>query len=333
MKKSLKIILTIILLLALLLPITYSYAIAKEEPSEKQFFEISNLEVTKSEKVEMIFNLDVIQYKEFIFELQSNEDIENVEISQNDNVSAEKNNNEIIMEINKENTNVNTINLYYSIPENKKVGDTIKFVATITNITKDKSEETELDQTKQETQSIELEVKIIEEKPEESKDENKGDVKTDKKEEQQIPNIDENKINDKQEITQSQNQIKNNVISTNQTGAIQNMSTSNSNSSKSNNSQTVNVTYNGSDNNYLSELSVGGYTLNKDFSKENTTYFITVENEIENLDISAVVEDDTATRCIYGNENLTEGTNKILISVTAENGNVRNYRIYVTRNS
>ena len=110
-----------------------------------------------------------------------------------------------------------------------------------------------------------------------------------------------------------------------------NMSTSNLKNNMSSNTQTVNVTYNGSDNNYLSELSVDGYTLNKEFSKENSTYFLTVENEIESLDVLAVVEDDTATKCIYGNENLKEGTNKILISVTAENGNVRNYRIYVTK--
>lgn len=318
MKKSLKIILIIILLIALLLPIRYSYAIVKKEPSlkEKQFFEISNLEVAKSDKIEMILNLDAITYNEFIFELQSNENIENVEISQDNNVETEKNNNEIIMEINKENTNVNTINLYYLIPENKQVGDTIKFVATITNTTNDETKETEAGQDEQEKQSIELEVKIIEKKDEETK------------EELQI-NENENRANNKQGTEQSQ--IKNDVIYTNKTETMPNMSTSNLKNNMSSNTQTVNVTYNGSDNNYLSELSVDGYTLNKEFSKENSTYFLTVENEIESLDVLAVVEDDTATKCIYGNENLKEGTNKILISVTAENGNVRNYRIYVTK--
>ena len=96
---------------------------------------------------------------------------------------------------------------------------------------------------------------------------------------------------------------------------------------------TQKVTYNGSDNNYLKKLVVSNYELNREFSKENTTYFVTIENDINKLNIKATAQDEDAIVCVYGNENLKEGTNKILISVTAENGNVRNYRIYVTKNS
>ena len=93
----------------------------------------------------------------------------------------------------------------------------------------------------------------------------------------------------------------------------------------------VAATYNGSDNCYLSELSVSSYELNKTFSKESTTYFITVGEDVDSIDITATAEDDEATICIYGSDSLTTGANKVLITVTAENGNTRTYRIYVTK--
>ena len=377
MKKNLKLVFIIILIFVLLIPITYSYALSIVElgKNEKQFFEISKTEFTKNEKVEMTINLDSIKYDEFIFELKSDEVIENVEIAQSEQIEAEKNNNEIVMEINKEKTNVKTINLFYSIPENKNVGDTIKFIASITSIIKNEVEETdkeqnnqpiekeeikqpteteeikkeeseistenkeanimidgeekeenkpEINEIKPETQSIEFEIKIIEEendnKPENNKPEN------------QIPNTE----NNKQEMDNNKIPNQNNAPST----TVQKIPTNNSNiqyNSMSNisigGSQVAKVTYKGSDNNYLSELSVEGYTLNREFSKENTTYFITVGNEVEEVEIATNVIHDEATVTIYGNKELKEGTNKILIAVTAENGNVRNYRIYVTKNS
>lgn len=342
MKKNFKIFFVIVSLLVLVLPITYSYAIGantEEIKKEKQFFEISKLEVSKSEKVEMTLKLDTIKYNDFIFELKSNEVIKDVKITESENLTAEKNDNEIVMEINKEKTNVKTISLYYEIPESKKVGDIIKFVATITKIENEvQTEETEKEedviientdkeekneeqtiQKQVETQTIEFEVKIIEEKIE------------DGKQEEQRPNIE----NNKPQTTDSQSFDKNNMQAiTNKKETIQNININYSNMQYSgmSSSGVQQVTYNGSDNNYLSELSIEGYSLNKDFSKENSTYFVTVGNEVETLKLSAVVEDDTADLCIYGNENLKSSTNKILISITAENGNVRNYRIYVTKN-
>ena len=355
MKISLKKAVAIISILALLIPITYSYALSVVKPNmkEKQFFEISKTEFTKNEKVEMIINLDSIKYNEFIFELKSDEVIENVEIVQSDEIDAEKNNNEIIMEVNKAKTNVKTINLFYEIPENKNVGDTIKFIATITGEIIDGKEEneqpngneptgeeeselpaqkednkiiieeTENNDFKLEKQSIEIEIKIIEEKNDDKQEDNKQE---------------ENKPGVQIPSTENNNQIPNK--NNGESSTVQKIPTGYSNiqyNSMSNisigNNQTPKVTYNGSDNNYLSELSVEGYTFNRTFSKENTTYFVTVENGIEKLNITAKVDDDESIVNIYGNENLKEGTNKILIAVTAENGNVRNYRIYVTKNS
>jgi hypothetical protein len=91
------------------------------------------------------------------------------------------------------------------------------------------------------------------------------------------------------------------------------------------------VTYNGSDNNYLSSLSITNYDLSSDFSKDRLTYFVTVDSDITSLEINATSENSSSIVSINGNEDLSDGTNKILITVTAENGNTKNYRIYVIK--
>ena len=91
------------------------------------------------------------------------------------------------------------------------------------------------------------------------------------------------------------------------------------------------ITYNGSSNNYLSDLYVTGYDFTESFNKDNETYFLTVNNDVSSLTTVAVPEEEKSTVKIYGNEEINVGTNKILVTVTAEDGSVRNYRIYVTR--
>ena len=101
----------------------------------------------------------------------------------------------------------------------------------------------------------------------------------------------------------------------------------NTSSSKTN----VSTKYNGSSNNYLSNISIKGYNLNKSFIKERLTYFVTVPNDVKSLTITASKENSKASVNISGNNNLNVGVNKVLISVTAQDGRVKNYRIYVTR--
>ena len=91
------------------------------------------------------------------------------------------------------------------------------------------------------------------------------------------------------------------------------------------------ATYNGSNNNYLKKLKVKGVDLNTTFNKENTTYFIHVK-DISSLKITATADDSSAKVMVTGNDDIKEGTNKILIAVTAENGDVRYYRIFVIVN-
>lgn len=290
---------------------------------KKSFLKYQKLGVTKDENVEMVINLDSINYEKFIFKLKSDENIDNIEVT-DEQVDIEKNNDEIIMEIDKKNNQLENITLSYSINDDKKVGDKIKFTATIINYDNE-----------EETQSIETYIEIIEKntddsdqsKDEQNKPENNqtGNLENNKTE-----NIENNKtediVNDDLKIEQPNN-INNEKLTTNNSQK----SASNIVVTESNKKDMEAVTYNGSNNNYLSDLSIENYDLNKEFTKENSTYFLEIENSIDKLNIIANSEDENATVCIYGNENLQTGNNKILNSVTAENGNVRYYRIYINK--
>ena len=96
-------------------------------------------------------------------------------------------------------------------------------------------------------------------------------------------------------------------------------------------SLTQNTQYKGSQNNYLESLSITGIELGKEFKKTTTNYFVTVDKSVNSVTINAVPKDSDAIVTIYGNTDLQEGKNKILINVTAENGDVRTYKIYVTK--
>lgn len=328
MKKYKKIVLIILLLISLVLPLTYSYAIDKIQ--EFSFFEVSNTQVTKTENIKMIINLEKIQYKKFIFELKSDEDISNIDVLE-EQVEMEKDDNEIVMEIDKQSNQLKNIVLSYTIPDAKEVGDKIKFIATITNC-----------ENEEEIESIETEIEIIEKQETGELEDNKNEENTEKPEDNKNQEINDKTENNKEQENNKLDNMKVQENNNSKTEQQSNMSNINSNVNnmqkiastaitKSSQNVAETVAYNGSNNNYLSDLSVENYSLNKEFTKENSTYFIEVENDVNTLNIAANADDDTGTVCIYGNENLKQGNNKILISVTAENGNVRNYRIYVTK--
>lgn len=124
-------------------------------------------------------------------------------------------------------------------------------------------------------------------------------------------------------------------MSSNATGSASNKSSgsglnsiSNMQSSSQSEKNAETATYNGSNNNYLKKLKVKGLNLNTTFNKENTTYFVNV-TDTSSLKITATAEDSSAKVVVTGNDDIKEGTNKILIAVTAENGAVRYYRIIV----
>ena len=106
---------------------------------------------------------------------------------------------------------------------------------------------------------------------------------------------------------------------------------SNTPSMSGNNKSPVSTKYKGSSNNYLSDLKVTGYELNKEFIKERLTYFVNVPSDVKSINIKATKEDKNSSINITGNNNLEVGLNKVLVSVISEDGRIKNYRIYVTR--
>lgn len=84
-----------------------------------------------------------------------------------------------------------------------------------------------------------------------------------------------------------------------------------------------------SSNNYLNKLIPSHGSIV--FDKAKCEYFITVPYETDNINFELMVEDKKASANIEGNNNLKVGENIITITVTAEDGNKREYKIIVTR--
>ena len=87
----------------------------------------------------------------------------------------------------------------------------------------------------------------------------------------------------------------------------------------------VPVTY--SKDNYLSELTIESYELNPKFDKETLEYTVTLPENTQKITIEGKLSDKEASVNGLGEINLTEGDNNLEIKVTAENGNVRIYKI------
>lgn len=91
-------------------------------------------------------------------------------------------------------------------------------------------------------------------------------------------------------------------------------------------------TYKGSQNNYLKSLSITGVEFKNEFKKTTADYFARLEDDdLEKVTVNATADDSSAIVTIYGNTDLKKGKNKIIINVTADNGDVRTYRIYLTK--
>lgn len=319
----------IFIIIALLIPFVFattSIPTVKQNSEEKQFFSVDSTIKTAGSTLEMAVNLETISYRDFLFTLTSSDKtLENIDTSEADNnTEIERENNSIVINGNKEKMNINEIKLYYQIPQNIEVGTTFTFKATIEeNIEKEESENST-------TEEIEVEDNNsnIEENNNEEEQQEKG-----KKQEievtitivEKVEEIEENKNNEnKQDEKQEQNGIEKNSMSI---GSIQ-VNTSSVRTGSNTTAQGETVTYNGSSNNYLKKLRIEGYEFTTNFTKENTNYFIKLDDGVDSLNLTAIAEDDEAKICIYGNEEVEDGK-KILISVTAENGSVRTYRIYI----
>jgi len=85
-----------------------------------------------------------------------------------------------------------------------------------------------------------------------------------------------------------------------------------------------------SSNNNLKKLSISSASIN--FNKDILNYNLTLENEIEQIEVTAEAEDNLSTIEGLGNYNLKVGNNVIQIKVTAEDESVKIYTINIKRN-
>lgn len=85
-----------------------------------------------------------------------------------------------------------------------------------------------------------------------------------------------------------------------------------------------------SSNNNLKNLSVDGYQLTPNFDKNKLEYSLELENNIRSINVRAEKEDSKASIKGGGTYSLNEGNNDLIITVTAENGNAKNYIIHAT---
>jgi len=356
MKKQIKL---LILIIVLILYVPISYAIeANFEPNVKndlnandreqnklEFFTVDSTEKEIGSTLSMYINLSQINYDVSKFTLTSSGMLNNIEtedIQNSDGIEIEKENNEFFLIINKNELNIEQIILTYTISDNFKVGDKFTLIGKITEYKEENLENKKEENIQEDTEeNIENDVNVGDKEKIEVDIENNNQENNDEilKENQQ-QNV-ENNIKEVQiEITivekqENEKETENNLQENKNNeqdkigGAVQNSMQTTIKNNSSNSTQTV--VYNGSRNNYLETLSIANYELKTEFSKENTTYFLSVPNDITAIKITATKEDFSSKVCIYGNDNLKVGTNKVLISVTAENGDVRNYRIFVNR--
>jgi len=259
--------------------------------------------------IEVKIDLNKIDYDNFVITLSSQEaDFDKA----NTDVDIEDENNSTKITVEKSKLNVNALVLTYKVSGKANVGDTIDLNVKITKL-----EEGNLVSGSEIVKSISVTVDAEASAAQEN-------------------NQNENKINNEQVgqkdlnnkiSTKSDNQINNkNINSTSsKTYSVRNQSM---------NSQSKNIesnVYNGSNNNYLKSIKISGYDLSPDFKKTSSTYFINVSDSTNKITINAEAESSKAKVNIYGSTNLQTGKNKVLITVTAENGATRTYRIIVTK--
>lgn len=65
--------------------------------------------------------------------------------------------------------------------------------------------------------------------------------------------------------------------------------------------------------------------------ENNKIYRVKVDNNVTSVTVKAETNNQNATVSVSGNNNLTVGTNKVTVKVTAEDGTSTNYIIYVRR--
>lgn len=319
----------LVLLLGFLLISLFNLSYAVEH---ENVVSIKNNQITLDDKIELVIDVSKIEYEKSVIEIVSTSTMENVAVENEEELDVEKDNDKIVIELDKNTTSFEEITVSYKVPETVNVGDNIVLNTNVINL-EDTEEELTYSNTitvidKNENQDNDKSEDKLQKDEKNNKDEN-IDEKINKDEKL---NIDEKSLEkDKQNNNVENSDIAVSFSKANISAAISTKTASIvSSSSNKTSSKESTATYNGSDNNYLSALSIEGYELNKDFSKEIETYFLTVDSSVSSVNVVAEAEDSTSKLKIYGNDDL-QNNSKILITVTAQNGNTRNYRIYLNK--
>ena len=87
----------------------------------------------------------------------------------------------------------------------------------------------------------------------------------------------------------------------------------------------------GSPNNRLKDLYVDGYSLTPSFSLYTTSYDLIVDNDVTSVYVSGDKLADSAEVEGFGEYSLSVGNNRIVVTVTAENGENQDYVINIVR--
>lgn len=103
---------------------------------------------------------------------------------------------------------------------------------------------------------------------------------------------------------------------------------SGSNTGSSKPSVDVNKKY--SSNNYLKSLSIDGYELQPVFNKDTLEYKVDLKIDTTKINVLAQAEDAKATIKGTGEVTVNDGANTIIVTVVAENGNEKQYKINAT---
>ena len=87
----------------------------------------------------------------------------------------------------------------------------------------------------------------------------------------------------------------------------------------------------GSPDNRLSSLNVGGYSLSPSFNNDTTNYSVVVPNSVSSVNITATTKNGKAKVSGAGKVSLKVGSNTVKITVTAENGSKRTFTLTIAR--
>lgn len=161
-----------ILIIILFFGITFVYA----NDGEKDIIYAKNSEVSVGENIELVLNIEKIEYTNFLVTISSNLDM--TQIEESEDINIEKSSENIQINIDKETTNLKDLTLSYNIPDTFVEGDIITFEAIIQN-NEDVNEEI----------NSKIEIKVVNKDEEKLEEDNEEVNKIDEKQE----NKDENK--------------------------------------------------------------------------------------------------------------------------------------------